>query len=264
MQPQASSAPRASNPSQHPRRPRHHRSHAEPRSPRAHQALPGGWKPRRPIPLPQAAATAARKPQPGTSSSRRRADRPRRPIPFLRPGNREARPAIHRDHANLTVSGASHRPPRQRTDLTHRGQPQAPRGVLRRHLRHHPSRAASPGHPHRLTDQFAAGRQAHQLPAAACRHRRSVPHPRRLAPSLPSHHLIRRTCSSARCRAAMPGRHRSHHQRGENSTLIAAYNSARFKIRLCETTTGEIYYHGSDRNNPSMHITLPMQRTPWL
>ena len=48
---------------------------------------------------------------------------------------------------------------------------------------------------------------------------------------------------------------------GENSTLIAAYNSARFKIRLCETTTGEIYYHGSDRNNPSMHITLPAQRS---
>ncbi len=48
---------------------------------------------------------------------------------------------------------------------------------------------------------------------------------------------------------------------GENSTLIAAYNSVRFKVRMCETSTGEIYYHGSDRNHPSMHITLPAQRS---
>ncbi len=48
---------------------------------------------------------------------------------------------------------------------------------------------------------------------------------------------------------------------GGNSTLIAAYNSPKFKIRLCETSTGEIYYHGSDRNNPSLHITLLAQRS---
>ena len=48
---------------------------------------------------------------------------------------------------------------------------------------------------------------------------------------------------------------------GENSTLIAAYNSAKFKIRVCETSSGKIYYHGSDRNNPSLHITLPARRS---
>ncbi len=48
---------------------------------------------------------------------------------------------------------------------------------------------------------------------------------------------------------------------GENSKLIGAYNSPKFKIRLCETSTGKIYYHGSDRNNPSLHITLPAQRS---
>lgn len=56
----------------------------------------------------------------------------------------------------------------------------------------------------------------------------------------------------ARVAATIPG--------GGNSIEMAVYESAKFRVTLCETSAGKIYYHGSDRHNPALYITLPAEK----
>jgi hypothetical protein len=41
------------------------------------------------------------------------------------------------------------------------------------------------------------------------------------------------------------------------STLISQYQTSEYEVTLCRTTRGAIYYHGVEKGNPALQITLP-------
>ena len=44
---------------------------------------------------------------------------------------------------------------------------------------------------------------------------------------------------------------------GNGSTLIAAYQTTDYYVTLCQTTSGEDYYFGENKQDSSLRITLP-------